>query len=107
ESDIDAVVVATPVHTHYCLAREALLAGKHVLVEKPITSKSHEANELIEIAQDKGLILMVGHTFLYNPAVEAVREVIQSGQLGDVFYLNATRANLGLLQPDINVMWDL
>lgn len=107
ESDVDAVVIATPVHTHYFLAKEALLAGKHVLVEKPITSKSHEANELIEIAQDNGLILMVGHTFLYNPAVEAVREVIQTGQLGDVFYLNATRANLGLLQPDINVMWDL
>jgi predicted dehydrogenase len=104
---IDAVVVATPVHTHYALVKAALLAGKHVLVEKPITSESKQAEDLVELANQKGLTLMVGHTFVYNPAVQAVRKIIQSGGLGTVYYLNATRVNLGLLQPDINVMWDL
>jgi predicted dehydrogenase len=104
---VDAVVIATPVHTHYSLAKQALLAGKHVLVEKPITARSDQAEELVQLAADKGLVLMVGHTFQYNPAVEAVREIIQSGQLGKIYYINSTRANLGLLQPDINVMWDL
>jgi predicted dehydrogenase len=104
---IDAVVVATPVHTHYALVKAALLAGKHVLVEKPITSDSKHAEELVELADQSGLTLMVGHTFVYNPAVQAVRKIIQSGGLGTVYYLNATRVNLGLLQPDINVMWDL
>lgn len=107
EADLDAVVIATPVHTHYKLAKEALLAGKHVLVEKPIAASSSQAWELAELARQQGLVLMVGHTFLYNPAVQTVRNVVQSGQLGKIFYLNATRANLGLLQPDINVMWDL
>jgi predicted dehydrogenase len=105
--NVDAVVIATPVHRHYPLAKEALLAGKHVLVEKPIASRSDLAQDLVEIAQARGLTLMVGHTFVYNPAVEAVRQVIQSGELGRIYYMNGTRANLGLLQPDINVMWDL
>lgn len=105
--DIDAVVVATPVHAHYALAKEALLAGKHVFVEKPLTARSGQAEDLVALAEQKGLTLMVGHTFVFNPAVMAVREVVQSGQLGKVFYLNSIRANLGLLQPDINVMWDL
>ena len=105
--EVDAVVIATPVHTHYSLARQSLLAGKHVLVEKPITARSAQAEELVELAAAKGLVLMVGHTFQYNPAVEAVREIIQTGQLGKIYYINSTRANLGLLQPDINVMWDL
>lgn len=104
---VDAIVIATPVRTHYRLAREALLAGKHVLVEKPITANAIQAQELIEIAESKGLTLMVGHTFRYNPAVEAVREVLQSGELGNVYYIDAVRVNLGLFQPDINVMWDL
>ena len=104
---VDAVVVATPVHTHYPLVREALLAGKHVLVEKPITSDSKQAERLVELAAGKGLTLMVGHTFVYNPAVQAVRQIIQSGGLGSVYYINSSRVNLGLLQPDINVMWDL
>ena len=103
----DAVVIATPVHTHYTLAKAALQAGKHVLVEKPITSRSDHAQELVELAASRGLVLMIGHTFVYNPAVEAVREIIQSGQLGKIYYMNSTRANLGLLQADINVMWDL
>jgi predicted dehydrogenase len=106
-TDVDAVVIATPVHTHYQLARAALDAGRHVLVEKPITSNSDQARSLVDLAKKNGLTLMVGHTFLYNPAVEAVRSIIQSGQLGNILYMNATRASLGLLQPDINVMWDL
>jgi predicted dehydrogenase len=105
--EVDAVVIATPVQTHFRLAMESLEAGKHVLVEKPITANSHQARELVGLAKKNGLTLMVGHTFVYNPAVETVREIVQSGQLGDILYMNATRANLGLLQPDINVMWDL
>jgi predicted dehydrogenase len=105
--NLDAVVVATPVNTHYPLAKEALLAGKHVFVEKPITSNAAQADELVALAAEYGLTLMVGHTFVYNPAVQAVREIIRSNQLGKIYYLNSTRANLGLLQPDINVMWDL
>lgn len=106
-SAVDAVVIATPVSTHYRLAKTALLAGKHVLVEKPLTSSSEEARELTALAAERGLILMVGHTFEYNPAVEAVRHLVQSGEIGKIYYLNSTRVNLGLLQPDINVMWDL
>jgi predicted dehydrogenase len=104
---IDAVVIATPVNTHYSLAREALQSGKHVLVEKPITAHSDHAKDLIELANQRHLALMVGHTFEYNPAVEAVRKIVQSGELGNIYYLNSIRVNLGLLQPDINVMWDL
>ncbi len=104
---VDAVVIATPVCTHYRLAKESLLAGKHVLVEKPMAESMIQGEELVAIAIQKNLRLMVGHTFLYNPAVQTVRRVIQSGELGEIYYLNATRVNLGLLQPDINVMWDL
>lgn len=104
---LDALVIATPVYTHYKLAREALLAGKHVFVEKPLTNNSVHAEELLNLAAEKNLRLMVGHTFVYNPGVEAVKRVIQLGELGNIYYLNSTRVNLGLLQPDINVMWDL
>lgn len=104
---LDAIIIATPVYTHYELAREALLAGKHVLVEKPITSNSAHGSELLTLAKERDLRLMVGHTFVFNPGVEAVKRVIQSGELGNIYYLNSTRVNLGLLQPDINVMWDL
>jgi predicted dehydrogenase len=107
DDTLDAIVIATSVNTHYQLAKAALLAGKHVLVEKPLTARSAQAQDLIELASERGLQLMVGHTFEYNPAVEAVRELVQAGELGKVYYLNSTRANLGLLQPDINVMWDL
>jgi len=107
KSDVEGVVIATPVRTHYHLAKAALSAGKHVLIEKPITSRSDQAEELIQLAAERNLTLMVGHTFVYNPAVEAVRRLVREGELGDVYYLNSTRANLGLLQPDINVMWDL
>ena len=105
--DLDAVVIATPVNTHYKLARDALLAGKNVMVEKPIASNSMQAAELLSLAEKNDRRLMVGHTFIYNPAVEMVRKLIQSAELGNVYYMNATRVNLGLLQPDINVMWDL
>jgi predicted dehydrogenase len=107
KSDIDAVVIATPVYTHFPLAKKALLAGKHVMVEKPITRDSLQAKELVDYAAERGLTLMVGHTFEYNPAVVAVRDIISSGELGQIYYMNASRVNLGLLQPDINVMWDL
>jgi predicted dehydrogenase len=107
DGQIDAVVIATPVNTHYPLAKAALLAGKHVFVEKPITSRSENARELVELAARLELTLMVGHTFVFNPAVRAVRDIVQSGELGQIYYMNSIRANLGLLQPDINVMWDL
>jgi predicted dehydrogenase len=106
-NSVDGVVIATPVRTHYQLAKAALFAGKHVLIEKPITARSDHAEELIQLAAERKLTLMVGHTFVYNPAVEAVQRIVQSKELGDVYYLNSVRANLGLLQPDINVMWDL
>jgi predicted dehydrogenase len=107
DANIDAVVLATPVYSHFPLAKKALEAGKHVLVEKPLTANSEQAQELIRLAEDRGLTLMVGHTYEYNPAVETVREIIKSGELGEIYYINSTRLNLGLLQPDINVMWDL
>jgi len=106
-SDVDAVVVATPIRTHYALAKAALLAGKHVMVEKPLTSNSVEAMELVQIAERRGLTLMVGHTFEYNPAIKALRDIIASGEIGDVYYVDSARLNLGLFQPDINVLWDL
>jgi len=106
-SDVDAVVVATPVATHYRLAMEALAAGKHVLVEKPLAADLAQAEEMVAEARRQGRLLMVGHTFEYNPAVEAVREIIERGELGRVYYVNATRVNLGVFQSDINVLWDL
>ncbi len=106
-SNIDAIIIATPVHTHYELTKDALNANKHVLVEKPITASIAQGRELVRLAENKNLTLMVGHTFEYNPAVEKMREVIQSGLLGEIYYINAVRVNLGLIQPDINVMWDL
>jgi predicted dehydrogenase len=105
--DVDAVVVVTPVSTHMRLAGEALQAGKHVLVEKPLAASVKEAELLIQLAAEHDRVLMVGHTFLYNPAVHALRELVQSGALGEIFYIDAQRLNLGLFQRDINVMWDL
>ncbi len=106
-SVIDAVAVATPVHHHYSLAKAALLAGKHVLVEKPLASSVAECEELTEIAARLGLTLMVGHTFLYSAPIEMIREIVKSGELGDIHYINSQRLNLGLFQSDINVVWDL
>jgi len=107
QSDVEAVVIATPVFTHHHLAMEALKAGKHVLIEKPLAATIWQAVEIAETADRLGLVAMVGHTFQYNPAVNAVRDLISNGELGRVYYISATRVNLGLLQPDINVIWDL
>jgi predicted dehydrogenase len=104
---LDAVVIATPVKDHYPLAKASLLAGKHTLIEKPMASSSAECEELIEIAQKKGLVLMIGHTFLYSSAVRKIVEIIQAGDIGDIRYINSRRLNLGLFQKDINVAWDL
>lgn len=106
-SDIDAVVIATPVRTHFQLAREALLHDKHVLVEKPLTASVEEAEELVALAQERQRILMVGHTFEYNPAVNELRKLVQSGDLGKIYCIEAERVNLGLFRRDINVIWDL
>ena len=106
-SDVEAVVVATPIWTHYRLAKAALLAGKHVMVEKPLTDNSAEAEELTDLAERLGLTLMVGHTFVYNGAVRALRDIVQSGEIGEIYYVDAARLNLGLFQTKTNVLWDL
>jgi len=106
-SDVDAVVIATPVNSHYQLALEALRKDKHVLIEKPMTSNSREAMELIELAEKRNLVLMVGHTYEYHPAVDYLRELVNSGGLGDIYSIDADRLNLGLYRPDCNVLWDL
>ncbi|RKZ04019.1 MAG: gfo/Idh/MocA family oxidoreductase [Candidatus Hydrothermota bacterium] len=105
--DIDAVVIATPVETHYKLAKKALLHDKDVFIEKPMAASSEEAEELIKICEERGRILMVGHTFLYNPAVRKVKEIIDKGDLGQIYYITSTRINLGIHRKDANVIWDL
>jgi predicted dehydrogenase len=104
---VDAVVIATPVSSHFELAYKALTAGKHALVEKPLTTTSEEAARLIELAELRGLVLMVDHTFIYTGAVQKVRQLVHSGALGDVYYFDSERINLGLFQHDVNVIWDL
>src|SRR5918912_4148617 len=104
---LDAIVISTPVATHFTFAREALEAGKHVLVEKPFTASAAEAEMLVELAERQGLTLMVDHTFIYTGAVRKIKEIVQSGELGDLLYFDSTRINLGLFQHDINVVWDL
>ena len=107
ESGIDAVVIATPVNTHYHLAREALLHNKHVMIEKPMTSSSEEAIRLIDLAEKRNLTLMVGHTYQYHPAVDFLKNLVGSGELGEIFSFDSDRLNLGLFRPDVNVLWDL
>jgi predicted dehydrogenase len=104
---LDAVVIATPPSTHYQIAADCLENGLHVLIEKPITLKSEDARKLRTLAAEKGLILMVGHTFEYNPAVRMLKEMIESGELGKIYYVDAIRASLGLFQTKANVLWDL
>jgi predicted dehydrogenase len=104
---VDAVVLATPIETHHPLAREALLAGKHVLVEKPLAGDVAEAEELIRLAEAAERTLMVGHTFLYNPAVRELRRLVEAGELGRIYYADSARLNLGLFQRHSNVLWDL
>lgn len=107
DSSIDAIVIATPVSSHFDLAMAALRAGKHVLVEKPLASNSEQAVQLIDEAASRELVLMVDHTFVYTDAVRKVRELIASGALGEIYYYDAVRVNLGLFQHDVNVIWDL
>lgn len=104
---IDAIAISTPVSTHFPLALEALQAGKHVLVEKPMTTSSEEAMRLIDEAERRKLVLMVDHTFVYTGAVRKIRELIHNGSLGDIYYYDSTRVNLGLFQHDVDVIWDL
>lgn len=106
EMNLDAVVISTPPATHYPIAKDCLEHGLHVLVEKPMTLNSQHAQELIDLANDRGLILMVGHVFEYNSAVNALKEYIDSGVLGEIYYIDSARLNLGLFQND-NVLWDL
>ena len=106
-SDIDAVAIATPVTAHFPLAQEALRKGKHVLIEKPMTRTIEEGEELIELADRRGLTLMVDHTFVYTGAVRKLRSLIDEGALGQLYYFDSVRVNLGLFQLDINVVWDL
>lgn len=107
DPEIDAVAIATPVFTHFNLGKECLLHGKHVFIEKPIASCSSECLELIRLAEEQEKVLMVGHTFEYTAAVNKIREIIKSGDLGEILYITTIRVNLGLFQPDINVIWDL
>lgn len=107
DTSIDAVVIATPVFTHFELAKKALQAGKHVLIEKPMTDTAAHALELIDLAEQKGKLLMVDHTFLYTGAVQKMRSLVDSGALGKLKYFDSTRINLGLIQQDVNVLWDL
>jgi len=104
---IDAVAIVTPVHTHFELAKAALENGKHVFIEKPFTSTAQQAEELIELAERKRLKIMVDHTFLFTGAVRKIRELIEEGVLGDLYYYDSTRVNLGLFQHDVSVVWDL
>ncbi len=107
DPNVDAVVIATPVSTHRRLALDALRAGKHVLVEKPLAATTETAREITDAARAAQRVLMVGHTFIYNPAVTKVRELIERGALGEIYYIDSARVNLGLHQFDINVIWDL
>ncbi|MEY2486536.1 MAG: hypothetical protein QOH39_2184 [Verrucomicrobiota bacterium] len=105
--NLDAIIIATPVKYHYSLAKASLLAGKHTFIEKPMASSSAECEELIDIAQRNGCVLMIDHTFLYSSPVRKIVDIIDAGDLGDIRYINSRRLNLGLFQKDINVAWDL
>ena len=105
--DMDIVVIATPVSTHHEIAKKALVGGKHCFIEKPMTASVAEAEELLAIAKTKSLTLFVDHTFIYTGAVRKMKEIITSGRLGDIYYFDSVRINLGLFQHDVNVIWDL
>jgi predicted dehydrogenase len=107
DPELDAVVIVTPVATHYQFAKEALLAGKHVLVEKPFTASVGQGAELVHLAEARGLTLMLDHTFVYTGAVRKIKEIVTSGEIGDLLYFDSVRVNLGLFQRDLNVVWDL
>src|SRR5206468_5279594 len=105
--ELDAIVIATPVKFHHALAQKSLLAGKHTFIEKPMATSSAECENLIEIAESKGLVLMVDHTFLFSSAVRKIAELVRAGDIGEIRYINSRRLNLGLFQRDINAAWDL
>jgi predicted dehydrogenase len=107
DADVEAVAIATPVHSHAPLAAAALRAGKHVLIEKPLAPSQKEAEALVRLAETCGRTLMVDHTFLYSPAVRRMKDLVDAGELGDLFYIDSVRINLGLIQNDVNVLWDL
>lgn len=107
DREVDAIVVATAVRFHYPMAKAALLAGKHTFIEKPMAASTAQCEELVQIAHKQGLTLMVGHTFLYSPAVRKIKEIVDNGDIGEIRYISARRLNLGLFQKDINVVWDL
>jgi predicted dehydrogenase len=107
DPELDAIAIATPVSSHHPLGLAALRAGKHVFIEKPLAASVAEAQELQGVAAARGLTLMPGHTFLYSPPVNTIREIIQSGELGDIYFISTSRVNLGLHQPDVSVAWDL
>lgn len=107
DRSLDAVVIATDVSSHYPLAKQALLAGKHVFVEKPFAASIAEAEELVELGRSNGLVTMVGHTFMFSPPVIKTKEIIDSGELGDIHFITSSRVNLGLHQKDVSVIWDL
>jgi len=107
DESVEAVVIATPISTHHALAKAALEAGKHVFVEKPMTADTAQACELVELAAARGLTLMVGHTFVFSPPVRKVKQIIESGELGDIYFVTTQRVNLGLHQKDVSVIWDL
>jgi predicted dehydrogenase len=105
--DVDAVAVATPANTHRAIATAALEAGKHVLVEKPLAASVAEATEMVEAARDRGLVLMADHTYVYTQVVQRIRQIVGDGELGEVLFVDSVRINLGLVQPDVDVIWDL
>jgi len=105
--DVDAVAVATPANTHRGIAMAALEAGKHVVVEKPLAASVAEATEMVDSARDRGLVLMADHTYVYTQVVQRIRQIVAEGELGDVLFVDSVRINLGLVQPDVDVIWDL
>jgi predicted dehydrogenase len=107
DKEIDALIIATPVRFHFEMAKATLEAGKHVFIEKPMARTTAEAEELLALAEKRGLLIMVGHTFLFSPAVRRMKEIVDSGDVGKIQYISARRLNLGLFQKDINVAWDL
>jgi predicted dehydrogenase len=107
DSALDAVVIATPTNTHFELARDALLANKHVLVEKPLAVRSSEADELVRLSEERQRVLLVGHVFQYNATIRALKAMMKAGDLGDIRYLSFTRTNLGPVRTDVNALWDL
>lgn len=107
QADLDAVMIATSLEMHQAMAKSSLLAGKHTFVEKPMAACARECQELIDIARSQNMVLMVGHTFLYSTPVRKIKEIVNSGEIGDIRYISSRRLNLGLYQKDINVTWDL